>query len=415
MDRAGNIVARHPAPQKSLEGEQPSLSFIQEALAKTTNVLQSAYFESGKQLYALSTVDDGTNHLLYVQVAVPRKLLFAEADARFGGSLAGMFLIGCIVLFFAWRFSKKAFLRPVGAMLNATEQLIDGNLEARTGVRGRSELHVLAQRFDVMAGNLANRQKELEDANVKITKTNAELEQRVEKRTEELKALNAELEAFSYSVSHDLQAPLRHIDGFAGLLAEEEDSDLSPKGQRYLGTIRKAAAQMGNLISDLLSFSKTTRQEMAVERVNTTEMVNSIVEEIKADEPDRQITWEIQALPAVLGDAALLRQVWLNLISNAVKYTRGKTPAKIEIFSFEEGQELVFGVADNGAGFDMAYAQKLFGVFQRLHRQDEFPGTGIGLANVRRIIERHGGRTWAEGEVGKGAKFFFALPKPNEP
>jgi light-regulated signal transduction histidine kinase (bacteriophytochrome) len=299
-------------------------------------------------------------------------------------------------------------------MLNATEQLIDGNLDARTGVKGSSELHVLAQRFDVMAETLGQRQNQLAAANAEITKSNAELEQRVNDRTKELQALNGELEAFSYSVSHDLQAPLRHVDGFAQLLVADESSVLSPTGQRYAGKITKAATQMRTLISDLLSFSKMTRQEMHVETVNTTEMVNSIVEEVTADEPDRQITWEIQTLPAVRGDSALLRQVWLNLISNAAKYTRKTTPGKIQIFSFEDRNEDVFVVADNGAGFDMAYAQKLFGVFQRLHGQDEFPGTGIGLANVRRIINRHGGRTWAEGELGKGAKFFFSIPKSSE-
>lgn len=412
-DRAGNIVAQHPAAQKSVEGRLPSFPFVQQALAKTTNLFESAHFESARHLYAVSAVDDGGTSFLYVQVSVPRKLLFADADARFGGSLIGMLVIGSIVLFIAWRFSKSAFVRPVAAMLSATEQLIDGNLSARTGVTGRSELHVLAQRFDVMAETLGQRQNQLEAANAEITRSNAELEHRVEKRTEELKALNGELEAFSYSVSHDLQAPLRHIDGFAQLLAGDESSVLSATGQRNVEMITKAATQMRTLIGDLLSFSKMTRQEMAVERVNTAEMVNSIIEEAKAEEPDRQITWEIQALPAVYGDTALLRQVWLNLISNAVKYTRGRTPSKIEIFSFEDRNDDVFVVADNGAGFDMANAQKLFGVFQRLHRQEEFPGTGIGLANVRRIINRHGGRTWAEGEVGKGAKFFFTVPKRN--
>lgn len=409
-DSRGNIVAEHPARPAGVDGRLATFPMVLQAMAKT-NLAESDHFESASNVYAVSVVKDGATPFLYVQVAVPRKLLFEEADARFGGSLVGMLLIGSIVLFVAWRFSKSAFLRPVGAILQATEQLTDGNLNARTGVEGQSELHLLARRFDVMAETLWQRHKQLEEANSRIKESNAELEQRVKQRTAELQTLNSELEAFSYSVSHDLQAPLRHIDGFAQLLAGDESSTLSPKGKRFIGNITNAVSGMRDLISDLLSFSRMARQEMAVRQVDMAQMAASVVEEIKTAEPDRQIVWEIQALPSVQGDSALLRQVWFNLISNAVKYTRGKEPAKIEVYSFEDPNETVFVVADNGAGFNMAYAAKLFGVFQRLHRQDEFPGTGIGLANVRRVINRHGGRTWAEGEVGKGAKFFFSLPK----
>jgi signal transduction histidine kinase len=419
IDANGNILAQRPALQSAIGKPLPAFPLIREAVAKSSDTFEMAEtaekVEKGggtKRVCAISTIMDGAAPLLFVQVAVPRNTLFAEADARFGGSFFGMLLVGAVVLLLAWLFSERALLRPVRAMLSATERLIKGDLTARTGISTpANELHVLAKRFDVMADALARREEELKKANDEISRNNVELEDRVQKRTEELQNLNGELEAFSYSVSHDLRAPLRHIGGFAQLLASDESIEMNATARRYIGLITKAAGEMGRLIDDLLSFSKMSRQDMEVQMVDSTELVKSVVDEITSAEPERQITWDIRSLPPVQGDAAMLRQVWRNLISNAVKYTRGKDSAKIEIFSFSDREEIVFVIGDNGVGFNMAYAERLFGVFQRLHRQDEFEGTGIGLANVRRIINRHGGRTWAEAEMGKGARFFFSFPK----
>jgi PAS domain S-box-containing protein len=236
--------------------------------------------------------------------------------------------------------------------------------------------------------------------------------QELQVSNKKLESANQELEAFSYSVSHDLRAPLRHIDGFVKLLGNHAREKLDERGQRYLDIIADAARQMGMLIDDLLVFSRMNRAELRHARVSLDALVHEAIHGLQGETSGRPIQWKIATLPEVEADPAMLRQVWVNLIANAVKYSRPRNPAEIEIGCNPDNGEIVFFVRDNGVGFDMQYAHKLFGVFQRLHRPEEFEGTGIGLANVRRIIHRHGGRTWAEGKVDGGATFFFSLPKP---
>ncbi|MGH9369746.1 MAG: ATP-binding protein [Thermoanaerobaculia bacterium] len=235
-------------------------------------------------------------------------------------------------------------------------------------------------------------------------------EQFLAERSAQLEAANRELEAFSYSVSHDLRAPLRHVAGFAELLGRGAADSLDEKNRRYLQTIIDSARRMGRLIDDLLTFSRMGRAEMHLAPVNLAELVAGVRNELGPDTAGRQVVWKTNGLPVVRGDPALLRQVVVNLLSNALKYTSTRPDAEIEIGSYQQAEEIVVFVRDNGVGFDMRYADKLFGVFQRLHRAEEFEGTGIGLANVRRIIHRHGGRAWAEGEVGRGAVFYVSLP-----
>ena len=238
-----------------------------------------------------------------------------------------------------------------------------------------------------------------------------ELEKRVEERTEQLIAANKELEAFSYSVSHDLRAPLRHINGYISILSKHLKDKLPVKEQHYFDTISESAHQMGVLIDDLLHFSRTGQQEMKLTGLDMNAVLQDALQVIKHESNGRNIKWKIAPLPRAVGDYALLRLVWLNLLSNAVKFSKANVLPQIEIGVIDHDNEFAFFVRDNGVGFDMQYAQKLFGVFERLHSTQEFEGTGIGLANVRRIISRHGGRTWAEAEVDKGATFHFTLPK----
>ena len=221
---------------------------------------------------------------------------------------------------------------------------------------------------------------------------------------------NKELEAFSYSVSHDLRAPLRHVQGYVEMLTRDSQESLSEKSRRYLRTIFEASRDMGQLIDDLLSFSKMGRAEMREGVVDLNELIDEVRGELTLATRDRDIRWTIAHLQSVRGDHAMLKQVLANLLGNAVKYTRRRGTAEIEVgCACADGGKLEFFVRDNGAGFDMRYADKLFGVFQRLHCADEFEGTGIGLANVRRIVARHGGTTRAEGRVDQGATFYFSL------
>jgi signal transduction histidine kinase len=228
--------------------------------------------------------------------------------------------------------------------------------------------------------------------------------------TAELAVVNQELEAFSYSVSHDLRAPLRHIHGYVEMLQQATEGQLSDKALHYLRTIAEASEEMGQLIDDLLAFSRVGRAEIHGITVRVADLVRDVIQSLEMAARGREIIWQIATLPPVIGDASLLKQVFVNLVDNALKYSRRRDPARIEIgVAGEENGRVVLFVRDNGVGFDMRYVDKLFGVFQRLHRPEDFEGTGIGLATVRRIIARHGGRVWAEGVVNEGATVFFTL------
>lgn len=252
---------------------------------------------------------------------------------------------------------------------------------------------------------------DLEAAKAEIEGMNEKLERRVRERTSELNATIKELEAFSYSVSHDLRAPLRAIDGFSKLLLEDYYSKLDAEGRRLIDVIRNSTAKMGHLIDGLLAFSHLGRQTLGSTEVNMAELAEESYSEASVNAPGRNVDIQIAALPPAVGDHVLLKQVFVNLFSNALKFTRGKDPAVIETGFTTKGDQNIFFVRDNGVGFDMRYADKMFGVFQRLHGVNEFEGTGLGLAIVHRIINRHGGKVWAEGALNQGATIFFSLPK----
>jgi light-regulated signal transduction histidine kinase (bacteriophytochrome) len=252
---------------------------------------------------------------------------------------------------------------------------------------------------------------EKKQAGKEIQKLNEELEQRVIDRTSELKTTNEELEAFSYSISHDLRAPLRAINGFSALLQEEYSGLLDEEGNRYLDTLRNSTLRMDRLINDLLSLSRLGRQEIRFQPVNITSMAEQIFADLIKDEPDRVFDFQLADFPLAEADSRLLEILLTNLLSNAIKFTRGREPAVIEFGKQENEETIEYFIRDNGVGFDMEYVDKLFSPFQRLHSEKEFEGTGIGLAIVRRIAKRHGGRVWVEAEPDKGATFFFTLQK----
>jgi signal transduction histidine kinase len=244
----------------------------------------------------------------------------------------------------------------------------------------------------------------------RLHRENAELGRRVRDRTDELEAANKELEAFSYSISHDLRAPLRAIDGFSRILVDEHSAQMSADARDLLNRVTTNTRRMGQLIEDLLRFSHLNRQWLSKQPLKTSTLVHEVLQELRNEQGDRIIYVQIDDLPDCVGDPSLLKQVFLNLLSNAFKYTRQKESALVQVgYQQQEGERAYF-IRDNGAGFDMQYAGKLFGVFQRLHRADEFEGTGVGLSIVQRILQRHGGRIWAHAAVNSGATFFFTIP-----
>jgi PAS domain S-box-containing protein len=277
---------------------------------------------------------------------------------------------------------------------------------------------VVASRWSLRRGE-QNRPAAIMETNNDITERQRReneirgLNQELANRSTELEAKNMELEAFAYSISHDLRAPLRHMSGFAELLQKKASSVLDEKSQRYMLMIQESAKRMGDLIDDLLAFSRIGRVETQKTLINLEQVVQEALSEVRQETSGRNIVWSIGTLPNLYGDRSMLRVVFVNLLSNAVKFTRTRPQAEIEI-GCDQGNkdEVVVFVKDNGVGFDMKYINKLFGVFQRLHPSQSFEGTGIGLATVQRVVQRHGGKVWAEGLVDKGATFYFSAPKP---
>ncbi|HEY3157165.1 MAG TPA: ATP-binding protein [Candidatus Eisenbacteria bacterium] len=315
-------------------------------------------------------------------------------------------VLGSIVVAFAFStWLQRRIAQPILTLANVARNVSEHkDYSLRAKGAGDDEVGVLAGAFDEMLSEIQQRDKEIRQLNV-------DLERRVNARTAELEGANKELEAFSYSVSHDLRAPLRHIDGFVELLAKHAGPSLDEKGRRHLATISTAAQRMGALIDDLLVFSRMGRSEMRKTSVDLAALTEEVVQELKADAGNRCVEWKLGKLPTVQGDPSMLRLVLVNLLANALKYSGPKEAARIEVEAQSQNGELIVSVRDNGVGFDPTYSHKLFGVFQRLHGSDEFEGTGIGLANVRRIVSRHGGRTWADGTINEGATFYFSLPK----
>lgn len=334
-------------------------------------------------------------------------------------------LYGCIVAFvviasflLAYGLSRgfqRQISQPVLALATTARAIADrGDYSVRAPKIGTGEFVVLTDAFNQMLQRIHDGDSALRESQESLQGLNADLEKRVEERTSKLKEANKELEAFSYSVSHDLRAPLRAIDGFSRILVEEFADKLDEDGKRVLEVIRSNTQNMGRLIDDLLAFSRLSRKQMEALPVDMHQLADDVFKQLQSGLADQNIQFNLAPLPATQGDPALIRQVFINLLSNAAKYSRSRTQTIIDVNGRHENGDCVYYVKDNGVGFDMTYAQKLFGVFQRLHSVEEFEGTGVGLAIVQRIIHRHGGRVWAEGKVDEGATFYFSLPKESK-
>ena len=354
-------------------------------------------YERGEMKRAVGTSVPGTPWSVIAELPSGRVLAPARAYLVTVTPIAAIIvLIGALI---AWWGSHR-LTTPLRQLTTAAEAIAEGNLEQQVDIRRGDELGRLAAAFNVMAEQVA--------------RSHHRLEGEVARRTAALEGTNAELESFSYSVSHDLRAPLRAIHGFARILLEDHKDKLDAEAQRLLGVVDQNTRRMGQLIDDLLAFSRLGRKEITAASVDMRELAQAVSEDARRAEAEsrsgRSLDIRIDPLPRALGDRALLRQVMGNLVQNAVKFTRGKDRALIALGARPDGGQNVYYVKDNGAGFDPRYADKLFGVFQRLHRSEDFEGTGVGLAIVKRIVQRHGGRVWAEGNVDEGATFYFTLP-----
>jgi len=297
-------------------------------------------------------------------------------------------------------FLARTITRPLALLVEGSAEIGRGHLDQRVGTDARDEIGELSRAFDRMA-------MELKETTVSLD----ELERRIHERTAQLEAANRELEAFSYSVSHDLRAPLRAIDGYTRILLDDYEPLLDAEGKRICSVISGSAHKMSDLIDDLLAFSRLGRAALNPSKIDMEALAKTVYEELTTAQSRKRINFKIDSAPPAMGDPALLRQVWVNLISNAIKFSQHQKRAVIRVHAENIENEIVYSVKDNGVGFDMQYTNKLFGVFQRLHSVKEFEGNGVGLALVQRVINRHGGRVWAEGEVGKGATFYFTLPR----
>ncbi len=350
--------------------------------------------------------------------------------------------IGCIALAVAVAsavsfYLQKNIIGPLLSLSALTRKLAESrDYSLRAEKTSDDEIGYLVDAFNAMLDEVARSKHNLEKINAELQKEvverleaedalrkseenilslNAELEKRVQERTVQLEIANNELESFSYSVSHDLRAPLRAIDGFSQALIEDYQESLDATGADYLRRVRAAAQKMGNLIDDMLKLSKVNRTEMNCAEINLSEMVETILQELQEIEPERQVAVKVTSGLTAWCDAHLMKIALSNLLNNAWKYTSKIEKACIEFGMRPFDEEIAFFVQDNGAGFDMAYASKLFGAFQRLHTAAEFPGTGVGLATVKRVISRHGGRVGAKSEINKGATFYFTLPQSERP
>ena len=389
-DRHGLILAHQSNPNYvEQQTDFSSVPSVQRALSGSAGGGQFSNPIDGEvKLGAYRTLTGSGWAVVY---AIPLAVALAPVNLLTKGILLSTAALATLVGLLAFVTARR-ITGPIQQLTAAARTIGTGDVAQRIDVRTGDEVQTLGEEFNRMAAALGEKETQLI------------------RRAEELQTANRELEAFSYSVSHDLRAPLRAMDGFTRILLAEEAGTLSPEGIRYLGLVRENAGYMGHLVDGLLTFSRLGRQAVSRQAVSIEEVVRLALDERHAEQEGRHVEVVKGDLPPCEGDPRLLRQVWVNLLSNAFKFTRNREEARIELGCEMADGVPVYFVKDNGIGFDMRYVDKLFGVFQRLHRQEDYEGTGVGLAIVQRIVHRHGGRVWAEGKEGQGAAFYFTRP-----
>lgn len=403
LDRANGQILSHT--------ELDRVARYDEALGALSQPLTRWRRYRGERVFeAVYPVWLGERHLANAHVAYyPDRVDFFDSLAF--DKLVGVLFLALLFMLLATLLIVRRHLRPLDQLAEQVDRLSFDALNLKLApalLQRRDEVGALARAFDALARRIARLVGELREEEQR-------LQAKVAERTQALVHSNRELESFCHSVSHDLRAPLRAMDGFSQALLEDYGERLDEAGRQHLQRIRAGAERMGQLIDDLLRLSRISRQTLNIETVDLVPLAQRIVDDLQAVEPERRVTLRLPATLPACGDARLLRIALENLLANAWKYTSRREQAEIALGCDREADEIVYWIRDNGEGFDMAHAGKLFGAFQRLHHQDEFPGTGIGLATVARIVERHGGRIWADAEPGLGAIFFFTLGRGPAP
>ncbi len=398
-DSTDKVLFRFPEPLKYIGKKLPDF-LIKVGATGDEGVSEGVGLPGDERLFAFARLSPPWQEMR-VFLGLPKDWAVGKVNRDLRRNLLWIGLVAIMALAAAWFGSGLIIVQPVRNLRRLTDRLATGDLTTRAGPSYPSgELGLLAQDFDNMAAALQERDADL----LKIA---AELRQ----RAQELTAANQELENFTYSVAHDLRAPLRSMGSFARIMMEDYADQLDADGQRYLNIIQQEARKMGQLIDDLLALARLGRKELGLTRLDLAELAQAVFDELKAACPERNLQIEVQPLPAVLGDRVMFRQLLVNLMDNAIKFTQNRESALIQVSGWEEGDENVYCLKDNGVGFDMRFVNKLFEVFQRLHPEEEYGGTGVGLAIVKRVIDRHGGRVWAESKLGEGTTICFALPK----
>lgn len=404
IDGKGTILTWHPGGTQLVGtsmAESPLYRFARQGQGAAT--VEDIEFGGVSRIWAASALPEFTETGLRVLVGVSKTDLLAAANRNLNQALVTLAVVLLLVFIGAGVLVELVIHRQVARIMAAVERFSGGNFNTRIGKPyPRGEIGNLMAAMDHAFGVMHAQRDVIQGLNIN-------LERRVAERTAQLEAANKELEAFSYSVSHDLRAPLRSIDGFSQALLEDYADKLDEEGKKDLQRVRAATQRMGDLIDDMLNLSRVTRKEMRLETVDLSAMAQTIAAELRRSQPGRKVEFVIAEGMVTDGDGGLLKVALENLLGNAWKFSGKRCPARIDFGITPGDGDAAYFVRDNGAGFDMAYADKLFGAFQRLHDQNEFSGTGIGLATVRRIVDRHGGQVWAEGEVEKGATFYFTL------